>query len=102
MTGAVVPARHTRRKLPAQVGNVVPLHAPKETTEDIVQSVQDRSRRMEKQTLATLQRVVANLEQRHRCRAQELLPIGTAMDAPTLLDFFEIGRRMLAAKGGRR
>ena len=102
MTGAVVPARRTHRKSPAQVGNVVPLHAPKETTEAIVQSVQDRSRRLEKQTLATLQRVVANLEQRHRSRAQELLPIGIAMDAPTLLDFIEIGRRMLGQGGARR
>ena len=100
MTGSVVPVR--RRKPPAQVSNVVRLHAPKETTEDIVQSVQDRSRRMERQTLAILQQVVANLEQRHRCKAQELLPIGIAMDAPTLLDFIEIGRRMLGQGGARR
>ena len=102
MSPAVVPIKRSCRKGPAQVGNVVPLHTRKETTEDIVTSVRDRTRRMEEQTLAALKGLVASLEQRHRRKAQELVPIGMAMDAPTLADFIEIGQRMLGQKGRRR
>jgi hypothetical protein len=103
MTGAVVPIKRTRRKGPAQVGNVVPLHAKKGSTktEDIVREVQERSQRKSDDISAMLQDLNRQMDVRHMERAKELLPIGYAMCRPELDDLIEIGRRMLAAKGGR-
>ena len=102
MKGVVVPAERGRRVAAAQVGNVVPLHVPKETAEDIVRDVRARRLRQEEAVSAKLEELISALDQRHRKRAQELMPIGYAMDAPTLRDFIEIGRRMLGQKGARR
>ena len=102
MSATTTPARRTSRKAAVQVGNVVPLHAPKETTEDIMKSVQDRRTQAEERLLTRLEDVASALEQRHRRKAQELVAIGVAMDAPTLSDFIEIGRRLLGQKGARQ
>ena len=103
MTGAVVPVRRGRTRKPAQqVGNVVPLRPAPESTEDIVRGVQERSRRQEADISQQLRDLVVTVHQRHRERAQEASRIGVAMDGTQLSDWLEIGRRMLAAQGGRR
>jgi hypothetical protein len=101
MNGAVVPTKRSRRKGPAQVGNVVPLRTGKATTEDIVREVQERSQRKSDEISAMLQDLNREMDVRHMERARELVPIGYAMCRPELDDLIEIGRRMLAAKGGR-
>ena len=102
MSVTVTPVRRSRRKLPTQIGNVVPLRPMRETTEDIVASVQARAKQQDEQVLAMLKDLTSSLEGRHRRRARECIPIAMAMSAPGLTDWIEIGRRMLASGSGRR
>ena len=78
----------------------------KETTESIVRDVQERSRRQSQEITDRLRSLTEMLEEQHREEAKKLLPIGYAMDRPTLDDFIEIGRRMAGLqqlkRGGRR
>ena len=101
MSGDVVPIKRRRRKGPAQVGNVVPLRPAPETTADIVRDVRAQSKRKSDEVSAMLQDLNREMDVRHMERAKELVPIGYAMCRPELDDLIEIGRRMLAAKGGR-
>ena len=102
MTGSVVPVSGRRRKAPAQVGNVVPLHARKETSEEIVRAVRGRSMAQELEISRRLRETLTLLEERHRERAQECIPIGMTMDRPMLDDWIEIGQRMLGQQGRHR
>jgi hypothetical protein len=99
MSGAKGPTRRNRRTPAAQVGNVVALRAPVETTADIVASVRARHQQQEEDILARLRNLVAEATEIHRARARDCLPIGYAMDRPTLDEWIEIGQRMLGKKG---
>jgi hypothetical protein len=101
MSSAVVPVRRARRKGPAQIGDVAPVGPSKQTTEDIVNSVRDKSRKQAEKTSALLQDLCRITDQRHRKHAQKCVEIGYAMCRPELDDWIEIGERMLA-NGGRR
>ena len=103
MSGALVPVRRTRsRKPPVQVGKIVPLHVPKETTEDIVRDVRERTREVEKAITAKLQALVVAVEARHRERVQDCIPLGMAMDRTLLDDWITIGERLLQQQGRNR
>lgn len=48
-----------------------------------------------------MQELLAVTGQLHRERAEELVPIGFAMDRSMLDEFIEIGQRMLGSRGRR-
>ena len=93
-------AKATRRT--AEIVPMRPAKGAKETTADIIADVQGRRLREERELLQQIKDVTAVFEDRHRERVKSLLPIGYAMQGQTLLEFIEIGQRMLAARGGRR
>ncbi len=91
----------TRPKPAVAAGNIVPLRAPIETTADIVADVQAKARLAKDKVRRSLANAIAALEEQHRARVHECLPIGFAMDRGTLDDWIEIGQRMLG-KNPRR
>lgn len=96
-TPAVIVRR--RRSAPAQVGAVT--RTPKLTpaTQNIIAEVHAESKQQSTKVSRLLQECLALAQARHRETAAELVPIGIQMDMPMLMDFLEIGRRMLAARG---
>ena len=80
--------------------NVVPIRNV-ETKETILAEVEARRKGQQATILALIRDARAELRVKHEEQVQELLPIGRAMHAQTLMDWIEIGRRM-AGLGGRR
>ena len=90
-----------QRKPSVQTSNVVPMPRRPTETEAIVATVTGESRRQRATISQGLREALDALEVRHRAHAQQLVGIGVQMDRPTLDDFIEVGRRLLAAKGAR-
>lgn len=88
-----------KRAAPAQVGAVVRTTKLTPATQDIIADVRAKSKQQDTKVSRLLHECLVLAQARHRERADELVPIGIQMDMPMLMDFIEIGRRMLAGRG---